>query len=93
MRRLFLAIAFATLATIASRAVAQPREEIRVTLLGTGTPILNINRFAMSTLVEDFRSVVSAMRRREFITLLGGSTAIRPRRACGASSATVDGPK
>jgi hypothetical protein len=41
----------------------------------------------------DFRFVVSAMRRREFITLLGGSTAISPRRACGASSVTVDGPK
>jgi ribonuclease Z len=27
-------------------------EEIRVTLLGTGTPILDINRFGMSTLVE-----------------------------------------
>jgi ribonuclease Z len=27
-------------------------EDIRVTLLGTGTPILNINRFGMSTLVE-----------------------------------------
>jgi ribonuclease Z len=25
---------------------------MRVTLLGTGTPILNINRFGMSTLVE-----------------------------------------
>jgi ribonuclease Z len=34
-------------ATPASRA-----EEIKVTLLGTGTPILNINRFGMSTLVE-----------------------------------------
>ena len=27
-------------------------EDMRVTLLGTGTPILNINRFGMSTLVE-----------------------------------------
>src|SRR5262250_137227 len=27
-------------------------QEIKVTLLGTGTPILNINRFGMSTLVE-----------------------------------------
>jgi ribonuclease Z len=27
-------------------------KDIRVTLLGTGTPILNINRFGMSTLVE-----------------------------------------
>ncbi len=27
-------------------------EDIRVTLLGTGTPVLNINRFGMSTLVE-----------------------------------------
>jgi ribonuclease Z len=27
-------------------------QEMRVTLLGTGTPILNINRFGMSTLVE-----------------------------------------
>src|SRR5215467_7953363 len=27
-------------------------QEIRVTLLGTGTPIVNFNRFGMSTLVE-----------------------------------------
>ena len=27
-------------------------QEIKVTLLGTGTPILNINRFGISTLVE-----------------------------------------
>src|SRR4051812_35043618 len=27
-------------------------QDIKVTLLGTGTPILNINRFGMSTLVE-----------------------------------------
>ena len=27
-------------------------QEIKVTLLGTGTPIVNFNRFGMSTLVE-----------------------------------------
>ena len=35
--------------TFASAAWA---EDMRVTLLGTGTPVLNINRFGMSTLVE-----------------------------------------
>src|SRR5215470_8846353 len=27
-------------------------EDMKITLLGTGTPVLNINRFGMSTLVE-----------------------------------------
>ncbi|MFH6911491.1 hypothetical protein [Acinetobacter sp. AM3-2] len=31
---------------------AAPEGEMKVTLLGTGTPIVNINRFGMSTLVE-----------------------------------------
>src|SRR5215472_8211856 len=31
---------------------AAAAQEIKVTLLGTGTPIVNINRFGMSTLVE-----------------------------------------
>src|SRR5690242_4532853 len=35
--------------TLANAAAAQ---EIRVTLLGTGTPIVNFSRFGMSTLVE-----------------------------------------
>jgi len=39
-------LAFLTFATVAWA------EDMRVTLLGTGTPILNINRFGMSTLVE-----------------------------------------
>jgi ribonuclease Z len=48
--RLFLAAVLAALcACLAHPSQAQ---EIKVTLLGTGTPILNINRFGMSTLVE-----------------------------------------
>jgi ribonuclease Z len=39
-------LAFMTLASVAWAT------DMRVTLLGTGTPILNINRFGMSTLVE-----------------------------------------
>jgi ribonuclease Z len=31
---------------------AAATQEIKVTLLGTGTPIVNFNRFGMSTLVE-----------------------------------------
>jgi len=50
VRRLHLAIAVLISSAIANTpATAQ---EIRVTLLGTGTPIVNINRFGMSTLVE-----------------------------------------
>ena len=33
-------------------ASAAAEDSIKVTLLGTGTPILNVNRFGMSTLVE-----------------------------------------
>src|ERR1041385_1113882 len=48
---------FVTIAAIALMAWALPTggavaQEIKVTLLGTGTPIVNINRFGMSTLVE-----------------------------------------
>src|ERR1043166_538048 len=48
---------FVTIAAIALVAWALPTggavaQEIKVTLLGTGTPIVNINRFGMSTLVE-----------------------------------------
>jgi len=43
------AIAFMGWAVAADHGSAQ---EIKVTLLGTGTPIVNINRFGMSTLVE-----------------------------------------
>ena len=39
-------LAFMTLTSVAWS------EDMRVTLLGTGTPVLNINRFGMSTLVE-----------------------------------------
>jgi ribonuclease Z len=35
-----------------SAATIARAEDMRVTLLGTGTPILNVNRFGMSTLVE-----------------------------------------
>ena len=40
-----------SLALMSSASVAWA-EDMKVTLLGTGTPILNINRFGMSTLVE-----------------------------------------
>src|SRR5262245_41751873 len=39
-----------------------------------------------------FRSVVSAMRRREFLTLIGGFTAIETSRACGTWMDTLGGP-
>jgi ribonuclease Z len=41
------ALVLAALAPLAAHA-----QQVRVTLLGTGTPILNIDRFGMSTLVE-----------------------------------------
>ncbi len=47
--RLIAPILLALSVALASTGHAQ---EIKVTLLGTGTPILNINRFGMSTLVE-----------------------------------------
>ncbi len=47
LRTLFVSgLAFMILASVAGA------EDMRVTLLGTGTPILNINRFGMSTLLE-----------------------------------------
>jgi ribonuclease Z len=45
----FLVLVLIAWALAAGAAAAQ---QIRVTLLGTGTPIVNINRFGMSTLVE-----------------------------------------
>lgn len=45
-----VAIACVSLVHMGSGQAAEPT--INVTLLGTGTPILNINRFGMSTLVE-----------------------------------------
>ncbi|MDP3492178.1 MAG: MBL fold metallo-hydrolase [Hyphomonadaceae bacterium] len=47
MSRLFFLIMSLVLSAMPAAA-----QEIRVTLLGTGTPILNVNRFGMSTLVE-----------------------------------------
>ena len=47
---LFVAVALLSFVTLTNAvAVAQ---EIKVTLLGTGTPVLNIDRFGKSTLVE-----------------------------------------
>jgi ribonuclease Z len=48
----FAAIATAALIACSLAASAAVAQEIKVTLLGTGTPIVNINRFGMSTLVE-----------------------------------------
>ncbi|OLL29671.1 MBL fold metallo-hydrolase [Burkholderia sp. SRS-W-2-2016] len=48
-----LAVSFAACLSLLSTAPTSAAEnEIAVTLLGTGTPILNVNRFGMSTLVE-----------------------------------------
>src|SRR5439155_11581595 len=46
LRALILTVMVFTLTSVAWA------EDMRVTLLGTGTPILNINRLGMSTLVE-----------------------------------------
>jgi len=50
VKRFHLAIAVLISSALSNTPAAAP--EIRVTLLGTGTPIVNINRFGMSTLVE-----------------------------------------
>ena len=44
-------LSFIALLLVTATSVARA-EDMRVTLLGTGTPILNINRFGMSTLVQ-----------------------------------------
>jgi ribonuclease Z len=49
-RALQIACSAIVLCALASTAAAP--QEIKVTLLGTGTPIVNFNRFGMSTLVE-----------------------------------------
>jgi ribonuclease Z len=41
-----------TLCSVALTSVIAGAQEIRVTLLGTGTPVLNVDRFGMSTLIE-----------------------------------------
>ena len=50
----YRALHIRTLALIfwAIGSTAAATQEIKVTLLGTGTPIVNFNRFGMSTLVE-----------------------------------------
>ncbi|WP_187673146.1 MBL fold metallo-hydrolase [Zestomonas carbonaria] len=54
MRKRFLGIFLSTGLMLAQAGFLQAAEQdsMKVTLLGTGTPILNVNRFGMSTLVE-----------------------------------------
>ncbi|MDF3937237.1 MBL fold metallo-hydrolase [Pseudomonas citronellolis] len=50
--RILGVVGAALLALHGAPASAAAEDSIKVTLLGTGTPILNVNRFGMSTLVE-----------------------------------------